>query len=403
MKRKGLRSSRMLIPGYRFAGVHARIKGNKRKDLGLIVSDRPAKAVACFTTNRLKAAPVVQGQKVLRDGRLQAVVVNSGNANVATGAQGLKHAFATAANAARVLGISPHQVLVSSTGKIGVRLEIKKILQALPSAAHALSERGVMDFAQAILTTDKFVKIHQVKAKFRGKSFTLLGIAKGAGMIAPDMATMLAYILTDLDVALPVMKKIFPFIVSQTFNCVSVDGDMSTNDTALLMANGASGISLKSLRSPGMKQFAAGLHEVCRALALKMVEDGEGATKVVKIHVRGAKSQKSARGIADAVARSPLVKTSFFGEDPNWGRVFAAVGYSGETFDPSRVDIRYGSVSLVRRGVFTSHEQEAKAHKVMKKRNFTVTVDLHQGSGSAEVWTSDLTYEYVKINAEYRT
>lgn len=406
MKRKSkneIRDTRYEIPGYRFAAVAAGIKKSKKTDLVLIATDRPAKATAVFTTNRLKAAPVLQGQKAVRNGKLRAVVVNSGNANAATGKQGLKAAFATAKAAARVLGVKADEVLVSSTGKIGVQLPVGKIVAALPDAAQALSSTGLARAARGIMTTDAFPKLHVVTGRVGGKLFHVAGIAKGAGMIEPHMATMLAYVLTDLDLELGAMRRAFREAVEASFNSISVDGDTSTNDTALLLANGASGIPLVKAGSPAFSAFQSALREVCRFLALLMVKDGEGATKVVEIQVRGAKTPPAARKIAYSIARSQLVKTSFFGEDPNWGRVFAAAGYSGETFDPSAVDIYYDSVPLVLSGRPTGPKREAQAHRVMKNGLFRVLVDLKAGRGQAQVWTSDLTYAYVKINAEYST
>jgi glutamate N-acetyltransferase/amino-acid N-acetyltransferase len=397
------KKSKFSLPGFRFAGVSAGIKGKGKPDLALIVSDRPAKAVAFFTVNRLKAAPIIQGQRAIRGGSLRAVVVNAGNANAATGKQGIRDAFATAQAAAKLLKISPNEVLVSSTGKIGVPLDMKKIRRGLPAAAKALSSDGLAQAARAILTTDAFPKTHAVTGKIQGKSFRVVGVAKGAGMIEPHMATMLAYILTDLDLERGAMRWAFRRAVEASFHSITVDGDTSTNDTALLLANGASGISALRESSAGFAAFRRALDEVCRTLALKMVQDGEGATKEVEIFVRGAKTERAAKRVAYAIARSQLVKTSFFGEDPNWGRVFAAAGYSGETFDPSRVDIYYGSVPLVRGGSPTGAAREAQAHREMRKSRFRVTVDLKAGRGQAQVWTSDLTYGYVKINAEYRT
>ncbi len=391
------------VPGYQFAGVHAGIKKKGNLDLALLWSERPARAAAVFTTNRLQAGPIFQGKKVLRGGILQAVVVNSGNANAATGEQGIRDAFRTAKRAAQLLKISPYRILVSSTGKIGVPLEVKKIFRALPRAVNSLRPDQIKKFAHAICTTDRFIKVVQRTGKIQGKNFTVTGIAKGAGMIEPHMATLLVYLMTDLEIALPFLRRKLKESVEQSFNSITVDGDMSTNDTVVMLANGVSGISLRSMSSAGVKKFGAILHEVCRDLALMMVRDGEGATKVAMIHVQGAKSQRSAKKIAYTIARSPLVKTSFFGGDPNWGRVFAALGYSGETFDPSRVDIWYGPIPLVLRGRPTAGRHEALAKKYMENKEFSVTLHLHQGSEAAKVWTSDLTYEYVRINAEYRT
>ncbi len=401
MKKK--RNSTLRVAGFRFAGVSAGLKENKKLDLALIVSDRPAKAVAVFTTNRLKAAPVLQGERVIRGRSLQAVVCNSGNANAGTGERGLRDAFKTAGLAAKALAISPKKVLVSSTGKIGVPLAVHRIAKALPNAVRSLSPQGLSLAARAMMTTDAFPKVHSVQGRLNGKPYSILGLAKGAGMIEPHMATMLAYIVTDLDLSWPAMKRSFSEAVERSFNSISVDGDTSTNDTALFLANGAAKIPTLKAGSKSFRQFEKHLLEVCERLAWMMVQDGEGATKVVEVRVRGAKSPAAAKRIAYCIARSQLVKTSFFGEDPNWGRVFAALGYSGETFNPSRVDIYYGPVPLVRNGLPTRGASEKKAHRVMRNPAFQVLVDLKLGRGEAKVWTSDLTYDYVKINAEYRT
>jgi len=394
---------KLKVRGFSFSGIHAGLKENQKKDLGLIVSEESAHAVAYFTTNRLKAAPVIQGQRVIRGGKLRAVVINSGNANAVTGPRGLKDALGMARSVGKGLGLSPEQVLVSSTGKIGVPLDMKKILGAVPKLIKSLSPTNLNSVAQAIRTTDQFIKVHQVKGKIGGKPYHFTGIAKGAGMIEPNMATMLAYILTDLDISRPLLKKMTRQIVNETFNAITVDGDMSTNDTVLFLANGSSNLKIANGRSLGFKKIREGMREVCEVLANKIVRDGEGATKVVTLKVKGAKSHRAAQRIAYRIGRSQLVKTSFFGEDPNWGRIFCALGYSGEPFEPGKVDIAYGDVYLVRKGRPTSVKLELKAHKVMKKDNFSVSVHLNQGKGEAQILTSDLTYEYVKINAEYRT
>lgn len=395
-----------ITPSYQFAGIACGLKTSKAKDLGLIVSEVPAKAVACFTTNKIQAAPVVYGKKILsssQTGTLRAILVNSGNANAVTGSVGFKAVEQSAKAAGKVLQLDSRQVLVSSTGKIGAKLPTKNIIQALPKLVQRLDAEGAQEFAEAIMTTDRFPKIYQLTGKVGGKSFHVTGIAKGAGMIEPNMATMLAYVLTDLDLSFPLMKKTFRQAVEESFNAISVDGDMSTNDTAVLMANGVSGISLSSVKSPGFSTFQKMLTEVCQKLAWMMVQDGEGATKVVEIKVTGAQNNRAARQIAYTIARSQLVKTSFFGQDPNWGRILAALGYSGETFTPQKVDIFYGSHCLVRQGLPTSAQQEQKAHRVMQGDTFTVKVNLHGGKGEARVLTSDLGYEYIKINSEYRT
>ena len=400
--------------GFKYSGVHCGIKDNPNKlDLGIIYSEIPSQIAGSFTTNRAKAAPVILGEKRIKKGLAQAVVVNSGNANACTGPLGLQNAQEMTEDAAHALKISPELVLVSSTGKIGIPLPMEKVRNGIRQAASLLDSQSVSQTAQAIMTTDKFIKIHAVSGSVGKIRYQIVGFGKGAGMIEPQMrpptrgwgrhATMLAYFMTDLAVGAKVLQTIFNRVVDLTFNRITVDGDMSTNDTALIMANGLAGNRPLSLNSPEAKAFERCLEEVALSLALKMVEDGEGATKVVQILVKGAKNEKEARKVAYAVGRSPLVKTSFFGQDPNWGRILAAIGYSGATFDPSRVDIYYGPVRIVASGVATTLEDDEKAHEVMKNPTFTVTLDLKKGKGTFRIWTSDLNYDYVKLNAEYRT
>lgn len=394
---------RRAVAGFQFAGVAAGIKQNRKKDLGLIYCTVPARAVGVFTSNLVQAAPVIQGRDVIASGKLRAVLANSGNANAVTGKQGIRDSYEAAREVARALGVKPEEVLVSSTGKIGEPLPMKRLLAGVPSVVKGLKESGWKPFSEAIRTTDAFAKTCFRQGKIGGKKFNLLGIAKGAGMIEPHMATMLSYVVTDLQISLKLMRECFRDAVAESFNSILVDGDQSTNDTALFLSSGLASASLSSARSPGYRAFCELLKEVCQTLALMMVQDGEGATKTVEIIVRGAASEASARKVAYTVARSPLVKTSFFGEDPNWGRVFAAVGYSGEKFQPGKVDIYYGPVPLVRSGKPLGASHERRAHQIMQRPRFPVRIELKQGRGSARVFTSDLTYDYVKINAEYRT
>lgn len=403
------------VRGFKFAGIHCGIKENPNKpDLALIVSEAPCQVAGSFTTNLAKAAPVILDEKKIKKGIAQAVLINSGNANACTGVKGLKSAEQMVQEGARALKLSPDLVLVSSTGKIGIPLPVEKIKAGLHRAVSSLDSQSLSLAAKAILTTDKFIKIHGVTGKVGQSRYTLVGFGKGAGMIEPAMkpalnrssarhATMLAYFMTDLSISSPVLQTIFNRVVDATFNRITVDGDMSTNDTALILANGLAGNKALRLNSKEAKDFEKKLEEVARVLALKMVEDGEGATKVVEILVKRAKNEAEAKKVAYAVGRSPLVKTSFFGQDPNWGRLLAAIGYSGATFDPSRVDIYYGPVQVVSFGVATTREADRKAHEVMKNPTFTVTLDLKKGKGTHRIWTSDLNYDYVKLNAEYRT
>lgn len=400
------RNDDMKIPkGYQFSGIAAGIKETGRKDLALIVSEVPAVAVATFTTSLAPAAPVQLGRKVLQGGCCQAVVINSGNANAATGARGLKDAHKTQTQTARLLKILPEWVVVSSTGKIGTPLPINKVVKGLSPLVAQLSSEHFQKAAEAILTTDKSVKVGGFtgRAGARGCTYTLVALAKGAGMVEPHMksATMLAYFLTDLKISLRELDPIFQNAVEQSFNRITIDGDMSTNDTTLLMANGLAENTTPSTRDK--KYFFEQLTQLMQDLARQMVADGEGATKVVRIEVKRAKNNDQARKIAYAVGNSPLVKTSFYGEDPNWGRVLGAAARAGAAFDPDRVDVSYGAVLVARDGVTTGPKAEGLAKKLMKKQDFTVTLDLHLGSGSHWILASDLTLGYVRLNANYRT
>lgn len=397
------------VPGFSFSGVASGIKVGRVPDLALIHSDPPAAVVGTFTMNRVRAAPVTVSERNTRSGLCSAVIVNSGNANACTGKRGYRDAVAMVRKTAHLLHVPERSVLICSTGKIGVSLPIQKILHKIPEAVRRLSPNGLRRSAQAILTTDDAVKIAKAEGRIGGRPYHLVGFAKGAGMIEPHMtlagghATMLAFIVTDAFVPRSVLRVLFRNCVEETFNRITVDGDTSTNDTALLLANGLAGNPPFKLRTPDCRRFAENLFSVMESIARQMVADGEGATKCVKIEVRGAKNQTQARRIAYTIANSPLVKTSFFGEDPNWGRILAAAGRSGATLDPHRADIFYDKVCVARRGVSTGALKDRLAKRVMKKDGFTVTIDLHRGRASFEVWTSDLTLDYVKLNSCYRT
>ncbi|HSA58533.1 MAG TPA: bifunctional glutamate N-acetyltransferase/amino-acid acetyltransferase ArgJ [bacterium] len=391
------------VSGFRFSGVAAGIKKTGKPDLALIVSDVPATTVAAFTTNLARAAPVLVSRKNARSGVCRAIVVNSGNANACTGARGLRDAESMVRATAKALKVPEKHVLVCSTGKIGVPLPIQEIVSRIPRAAKALSRDGLKRSAQAILTTDNGAKLAHAEGKIGGKPYQIAGFAKGAGMIEPHMATMLAYVLTDAFVPKDVLRVLFRNCVDETFNRVTVDGDMSTNDTAVVLANGLAGNRAFKLRTPECRRFAENLYNVMDSLARQMVMDGEGATKCVAIDVRNAKTDADARKIAYAVANSPLVKTSFFGEDPNWGRVLGAAGRARATLNPDRVTIHYGNVCVARRGQSTGVAADRRAKAVMKAPSFTVTFDCRLGRGAFRVYSSDLTLEYVTINSCYRT
>ncbi|WP_318556625.1 bifunctional glutamate N-acetyltransferase/amino-acid acetyltransferase ArgJ [Geobacter anodireducens] len=393
----------MNVKGFRFSAVEAAIKKPGRLDLALICSDAPAAVAAVYTTNKVKAAPVLLDMERTTSGTCRAVVVNSGNANACTGDRGMEDARETARLVAERIGAPEHEVLVSSTGVIGVPLPMKRVRGGIPPLVEGLGSATLDQIAAAIMTTDTFPKLEARTGAAGGVGYTIAGIAKGAGMIMPNMATMLAFIVTDAAVDPQWLDRIFRRANDTSFNAITVDGDMSTNDTAIIMANGAAGTPVLSEGSEGAAEFAALLEEVLLSLAKLIVKDGEGATKFVEVTVKGARSDADAKRAAMAVANSCLVKTAFFGQDANWGRIFAAVGYSGADVAPDRAELFFDDVRMVQGGVFAGGDAEARGTGVLRKKEFTVTVDLHLGDGRATVYTSDLSYDYVKINADYRT
>jgi glutamate N-acetyltransferase / amino-acid N-acetyltransferase len=394
---------RIRVPGFRFAGVSCGLKESGRRDVALIVSDRPAVAVGAFTSNRVKAAPVVVGQERLQRGFVQAIVVNSGNANAYTGLQGEKAARESAGLVAKSLGIDERLVVPSSTGRIGVQLPKSRLHGGIRDACASLSPYRFHEAMEGIMTTDAFPKFALERLTVDNCSITVAGLAKGAGMIAPHMATMLAYVLTDASVSRAALSRILDAALPVSFNCIVVDGDMSTNDTVLLLANGEAGNRQIKPRSHGFDGLARAFAAVMRTLARYMVTDGEGATKVIDIVVRGARTRRDAERAADAVARSPLCKAAFFGGDPYAGRIVCALGYSGARFDPARLDVSVGNVPIVRSGVEVTARFEKRAEKVVAARGFTLTIDLHAGNAGAERMASDLTPDYVHFNSAYRT
>lgn len=390
------------VPGFRFAGVACGIKESGRKDLALIVSDGPAAAAALFTRNRIKSPSVLSGRKRVARGVLQAVVVNSGNANACTGPGGLRDAEATCVETAGHVGIDAGQVLPSSTGIIGVPLPMDKIRRGIAAAAAALSPDALQDAAQAIMTTDNGPKTAAASCRIGGRTVRVAGIAKGAGMIAPNMATMLCYVLTDAAVAPAALRPMLRRAADGTFHAITVDGDTSTNDTVLCMANGVAGNPRVTRGGEGEDVLERALTRVMKELALKVVADGEGTKKLVEIRVDGARTVAEARKVAFTVANSKLVKTAFFGEDPNVGRFMMAIGNAGVPVVEETIDIALGGVRVVRRGLAVGTRESAAA-KVMQRPSFTVRINLGMGDARTSVWTSDLGHEYVRINSDYRT
>jgi glutamate N-acetyltransferase/amino-acid N-acetyltransferase len=387
--------------GFTACGVAAGIKKNGNLDLGLLVSDRPARVAALFTKNIVQAAPVKLDRERVKCGTARAVIVNAGNANCANGRQGLLAARAMTAAAARALSVTEDQVLAASTGVIGAPFPIEKVEASMPALAAKLDQNGIPDLARAIMTTDTRPKTGVREGLVDGLSYRMVAVAKGAGMIRPDMATMLCFVCTDADVVLADLQMALNRSVDGSFNRMTIDGDTSTNDTVILMANGASGARIES--DSDKAGFQLLLDDLCMDLARQMVKDGEGVTKVVDLTVRGAASNTDARTVADTIAHSPLVKTAFFGEDANWGRIIGAAGRAGVFLDPDRLDLYFDDVQMVKNGTGCGADAEEKATRVLKKPEFSVTLDLKLGEGMAKMLTCDFSLEYVKINADYRS
>jgi glutamate N-acetyltransferase/amino-acid N-acetyltransferase len=388
-------------PGFQAAGVSCGLKKNGRKDLGLIYSKVSANVAGVFTQNRIQAAPVQLDRQRITRGVCRALIVNSGNANCCMGEQGMRDAMHMASYAAAGIGVAEEEVLVSSTGVIGESLPVEKIQSAMPALVGALHGEGIHDFAEAIMTTDTVPKVISRRGELDGKVFTVSGVAKGSGMIRPDMATMLCYVMTDIQASPELLKEMLKTGVDLSLNRITVDGDTSTNDTALLMANGLSGAEVSNDAQRGV--FQPVLDDVLISLAKWLIKDGEGATKLVEIVVTGAESDQGARKIADTVAHSNLFKTALFGEDANWGRILAAAGRAGVAVDPERMDVRFGPVLMVQDGMGCGKTAEAEATKILKQSEFDITIDLKLGKGHASVLTCDFSIDYVKINADYRS
>ncbi|MGI9353094.1 MAG: bifunctional glutamate N-acetyltransferase/amino-acid acetyltransferase ArgJ [Rhizobiaceae bacterium] len=384
------------------ASVEAGIKYVGRKDLCLIAFGRPAEIAGVFTKSKCSSAPVDWCRKHLPKGKANAVVINSGNANAFTGKKGLEATAMTAKAASEVLGCSEKSVFLASTGVIGEPLDASIFKEKLQMAQAILSPDGWHTAAQAIMTTDTYPKLATRSFEIDGESYVLNGIAKGSGMIAPDMATMLSFLVTNLPVHHKVLQKLLSRLTKTTFNAVTVDSDTSTSDTVLLMSCG-SGKKISDLGDSRLKLFKHVLQEVMHELSMLLVRDGEGATKQVCIEVTGAKNKRSARTVAKAIANSPLVKTAIAGEDANWGRIVMAVGKAGEPAERDLLTIQFGDVVVARNGERDPDYSEVETSRIMQNDEIDIRVDLGIGSGSAKIWTCDLTKEYVAINGDYRS
>ena len=387
--------------GFRAAGIRCGIK-EKGLDLAILASDQAAAAAAMFTTNAVKAAPVLLSQERSAAGLARAVIVNSGNANACTGSGGLDDADRMTQLVAAALGCARDEVLVASTGIIGRRLPMEIIEPGITEAVACLSRDGGVAASEAIMTTDTRPKRIAIEVELGGAQVRIGGMCKGVGMLAPHLATMLAFITTDASIGPEMLGMALKRSAEVSFNCVTVDGDMSTNDTVFALANGAAGNTLIDSPGPDLEAFQAALDTVTIYLARELARDGEGATKLVEIRVNGAATDEDARKAAMAIANSPLVKTAIFGQDPNWGRVLAAAGKSGARMDPDKTDLYFGTVKIFESGEPTSVAAE-EARRPMLADELVITIELHIGEASAKVWTCDFSYDYVKINAEYHT
>jgi len=398
-KRSGVTAPEGFIAGGSACGV----KKNGAKDLALIVSDRPATSWGVFTTNTVKGAPVIWSRDCLKNRWTRGIVVNSGNSNVLT-KHGLAHAKRMAEAAAKHIGCKANQVFVASTGVIGQPLPIENIERGVDELFPKISANGGVDAAEAIMTTDLVKKEGEARLSIGGKTVTIGACAKGSGMIAPSMATMLCFVTCDAALSREVVKDLTKRASDNSFNKITVDGDSSTSDTLILMTNGASGAPM--IEKPSGARYSELLEKVtgvCVKLAHSVVRDGEGATKFVTVSVSGARNDKDAEKVAATIARSPLVKTALFGEDPNWGRIMCAAGYSGVSFDTSKVTLKIGGVTIFTKGGLSSADWEEKAAPKLKEKNVKIHLDLGRGKGASEVWTCDLSYDYVRINADYRS
>ena len=396
-----MQQSEHVIQGFKASAVKAGLKKDKGLDLALIFSERETEVAGVFTTNKVVAAPVILTREHIKSGRARAIIANAGNANACTGKAGFNDARRTAELVADRLGIGADEVLVASTGVIGQPLNVDRIAEALPALVERLSPDGIPTAARAIMTTDSFPKISHFEGHAGGRPYRILGVAKGAGMIMPNMATMLCFIVSDIRIDSNDLNGVLSSSVETTFNRITVDGDTSTNDTVLVMANGMAGNT--ALTEADSKGFAQGLETVMGELAQMIVRDGEGATKVIHMEIKGARSASDALKAARTVGNSSLVKTACYGQDPNWGRIMAALGRADIVMDEEKVDIWVNDNLIVSAGLGKGQEAEKKAAEIMIQKEYTITIDLHQGDFEDRIITCDLTHEYVSINASYRT
>ena len=388
--------------GFKAAGVKAGIKKSGNLDVAVIYTEKEAAVAGTFTQNAVAAAPVFASKAVVKTGKAHAIAANAGCANACTGEQGDKDARAMQSITAEALGCQADDVIVASTGVIGVNLPMDKMEKGLKQAAASLSENGSEKAGNAIITTDTYSKACATEITLGGKQVRFGAIAKGSGMIQPNMATMLCFITTDAAIDSKLLQAALSEVVEVSFNMISIDGDMSTNDMAIVLANGAAGNPEITSKDADYETFKQTLQDICQGLAQRIASDGEGATKFLTVNVKGTKSFADAKTIGMSVAKSPLVKTAFFGEDPNWGRVICAVGYAGIPMDPQKTVVKFGGIPVYANGVGVAFDEEA-LREVMAQHDIVIDIDMGDGDGEATVWTCDFSYEYVKINGEYHT
>lgn len=403
----GFDTTAITVPGFRFAGLHAGIKRSQKPDLALAVADEPATVAGVLTTNLVRAAPVVLTAERLVAGRARAILANSGCANACTGEAGLLEARRSTEALAQALGARDDEILPASTGVIGALLPADRIVAHIPDLVRSLSPDGALAFAEAIMTTDRAPKLSHARGTIEGRPFSVLGVAKGAGMIHPSMApavphaTMLAFLFTDANARPDSLGRALARIADETFNAATVDGDTSTNDTLLALASGRAGTSVGGVEIPAALYDA--MLAVCESLARQMVADGEGSEHLVDLYVSGTATNDGARTIARAIATSALVKTALYGKDPNWGRILAAAGRAGVPFDPARAVIRVGDVVIVESGQAKGAEAERRAHEIMKRPSYRIDVEVGEGPGRVRHFMCDLGEAYIRCNADYRS
>lgn len=399
---KDMKQGVTFAKGFTAAGIKAGIKKSGNEDLAVIYTAKAAAVAGTFTKNAVAAAPVYVSKDVVKNKTAHAIVANAGCANACTGEQGMKDAKGMAAITAAQLGLKAEEVIVASTGVIGVNLPMDKVDAGIKKAISELSETGSVNAGSAIITTDTHSKTREMEFVLGGQTVRMGAIAKGSGMIQPNMATMLCFITTDAAIEQTLLQKALSTVVETSFNMISIDGDMSTNDMAVVLANGAAGNPLIAEENEDYTVFCTKLSELCQSLSQEIAADGEGATKFITIQVKSAPSFEDAKTVAMSVAKSPLVKTAFFGEDPNWGRVICAIGYAGVEMIPEKTKVAFGGVTVFENGMGVDSAVE-KLHKVMEEHDIVIDIDMGLGKAEATVWSCDLSYEYVKINGEYHT